>query len=249
MAEKKFLVDINLNLNQLLNGRVENGTSFVTGGVGSKGRVMYDTSTNRILYDTGTTIETVANLNDVTGLLDFKGGYDALTNTPDLTTPLAGSVLKGDFYVVTVDGVAFFGEPLTVGDSLIAQIDNPSALTDWVVLNGNVVYASETVAGIIEIATQVETDGGTDDLRAITPLKLSTYVTNKAITKKVEFLSQLLSPLPLTLTHNLNTRQVQVSVYDSSTYVEYEVQIVATTVNSITITTNNTVTADVNVIG
>lgn len=37
-----------------------------------------------------------------------------------------------------------------------------------------VVVASETVAGKIEIATQAETDTGTDDLRAITPLKLAT---------------------------------------------------------------------------
>lgn len=248
MAEKKFLVDINLNLNQLLNSRIENGTSFVSGGIASVGRVVYDTSTNRILYDTGSQLETVATLNDVTGLLDFKGGYNALTNTPNLTTPSSGAVLKGDFYVVSVDGT-FFGEALEVGDSLIAQIDNPSALTDWVILQGNVVYASETVAGVIELATQVETDLGTDDLRAVTPLKLSTYVSNLGITKKVNFLSQALSPLPTILTHNLNTRQIQVAVFDSATFQEYEVEVVATTVNTVTLTTNSSVTADINVIG
>jgi hypothetical protein len=35
--------------------------------------------------------------------------------------------------------------------------------------------ATETTAGILEIATQAETDTGTDDLRAITPLKLATW--------------------------------------------------------------------------
>lgn len=35
--------------------------------------------------------------------------------------------------------------------------------------------ASETVAGIAEIATQVETDAGTDDARMVTPLKLANY--------------------------------------------------------------------------
>lgn len=34
--------------------------------------------------------------------------------------------------------------------------------------------ASETVAGIMELATQAETDAGTDDLRAVTPLKFAT---------------------------------------------------------------------------
>jgi hypothetical protein len=38
--------------------------------------------------------------------------------------------------------------------------------------------ASETVKGIIEIATQAETNAGTDDLRAITPLKLSVWPGN-----------------------------------------------------------------------
>lgn len=38
----------------------------------------------------------------------------------------------------------------------------------------SVVAASETVAGKIEIATQAETDAGTDDARAVTPLKLAT---------------------------------------------------------------------------
>lgn len=39
--------------------------------------------------------------------------------------------------------------------------------------------ASETVKGIIEIATQAETNTGTDDLRAITPLKAATKFANK----------------------------------------------------------------------
>jgi hypothetical protein len=36
--------------------------------------------------------------------------------------------------------------------------------------------ASETAKGIAELATQAETDAGTDDLRIVTPLKLVTYV-------------------------------------------------------------------------
>jgi hypothetical protein len=248
MAEKKFLVDLNLNLNELLNSRLENGTTFTSGGTPFTGRVMYDTVNNRILYDTGTTLQTVATLNDVTGALNFIGGYNVTTNTPNLTTPPAGTVNKGDFYVVTTGGT-FFTETLEVGDSLIAQVNNPSTLADWVILQANVIYASETNAGVIEIATQIETDAETDDLTAITPLKLGTYVANKGLTKKVSFTSQTVSTTPLVLTHNLNTREIQVAVFDSATYDEYVVQVVATTVNTVTITANSTVTANVNVIG
>lgn len=41
--------------------------------------------------------------------------------------------------------------------------------------SGDTIEASETNAGIIEIATQAETDAGTDDARAVTPAKLANY--------------------------------------------------------------------------
>ncbi len=49
------------------------------------------------------------------------------------------------------------------------------ALANQAGLLGLFPAASETVASIIEIATQTETNTGTDDLRAITPLKLKTF--------------------------------------------------------------------------
>ena len=57
-----------------------------------------------------------------------------------------------------------------------------SATAGWaaVVLgipSGDLPAASETVAGIIEIATQAETNAGTDDARAVTPLKLNAATT------------------------------------------------------------------------
>lgn len=43
--------------------------------------------------------------------------------------------------------------------------------------SGSPPSASETVAGILEIATQTETNTGTDDARAVTPLKFATRMT------------------------------------------------------------------------
>jgi len=177
MAKKKFLVNIDLNLNQLINSRAENGTGFTTGGINYKGRLMYDTSTNRVLYDTGVAIETIANLNDVSGLLEFQGGYNALTNTPNLINPPSGTINKGDYYIVTVEGT-FYGTLLEIGDSLFASVDNPTTINGWVIVQANVVYATETIAGIILLATQEEVNTGTNNSKAITPLTLATYVTN-----------------------------------------------------------------------
>ena len=84
--------------------------------------------------------------NAIVGGLVYQGGYDAATNTPDLTTS-PNSILKGWTYTVTADGT-FLGEQLRVGDVLIAEINNPSALTDWTTVQNNIDLASLTQVGI-----------------------------------------------------------------------------------------------------
>lgn len=71
----------------------------------------------------------------VVGLLDYKGAYDATTNIPDLDTSPSG-ILKGDTYTVSVAG-NFFTEPVSPGDMLIAEQDNPTTLDHWSRVNQN----------------------------------------------------------------------------------------------------------------
>jgi len=80
------------------------------------------------------------------GGLVYQGGYNASTNTPDLTTS-PNSIEKGWTYTVTADGT-FFGEQLRVGDVLIAEVDDPSALADWTTVQNNIDLASLTQVGI-----------------------------------------------------------------------------------------------------
>ena len=80
------------------------------------------------------------------GGLIYQGGYDANLNSPDLTTS-PNSILKGWTYTVTADGT-FFGEQLRVGDVLIAEVDDPSALTDWTTVQNNIDLASASQVGI-----------------------------------------------------------------------------------------------------
>ena len=82
----------------------------------------------------------------VAGGLVYQGGYDAATNTPDLTTS-PNSILKGWTYTVTADGT-FFGEQLRVGDVLIAEVNDPSALTDWTTVQNNIDLATDLLVGI-----------------------------------------------------------------------------------------------------
>lgn len=73
--------------------------------------------------------------------------------------------------------------------------------------------ASETTAGIAELATQTETDTGTDDARIVTPLKLATWSGRKL--KHAADVGDG-SATQYTITHNFGTYDVHVAVYRNS---------------------------------
>jgi hypothetical protein len=55
---------------------------------------------------------------------------------------------------------------------LVAEVDSASTLADWTVVNKNIpdiVDASETAKGIIEIATQAEVDAASSTVLAVVP--------------------------------------------------------------------------------
>lgn len=110
--------------------------------------------------------------------LILKGGLDA-SGTNELPTGNAG-----DTYKITVAG-NFNGTTnlMDVGNTVICYVDSTAANTpaNWIFLQSDIQASSETVVGYIEIATQVETDAETDDTRAVTPLKLATYISGKGI--------------------------------------------------------------------
>lgn len=127
--------------------------------------------------------------------------------------------------------------------------EGTSAGTQWrqtqvngVVGTNNVIFtsfgssapaATESTAGVAEIATQGETDTGTDDARMVTPLKLATYA------GRAKRYSQNVGDAAATsiaVTHNLNTDDTQVYVREtggSKRHVLCEIQ--HTSVNSVTL--------------
>lgn len=93
--------------------------------------------------------------------------------------------------------------------------------------------ASESTAGKIEIATQAETDAGTDDQRAITPLKLATW---SSAPKRYAAAVGDGSNTSYTITHNLSTRDLQVNVYrNSGNYDEVDVEVRHTSTTQLTL--------------
>ena len=90
----------------------------------------------------------------VSSSLTYRGGYNASTNTPDLTTS-PNSILTGDTYAVTVAGNAsgFWSPTLNIGDLVIANIDDPSTIGDWTEVQSNIDVATDTVQGIANFPT------------------------------------------------------------------------------------------------
>jgi len=249
MATKTFLYNLDLNFNELINSKFQ--ILATDPAVPLQGQFWYNSTSNRFKYYDGTSTQEVANLNDIVGLLNYKGGYDAATNTPDLdTTPAAGTIKKGDVYTVTVAG-NFFTEPVSPGDMIIAEIDDPAALSDFTVVEQNLNPATETVAGYIRIATQAETDAGTNDSIAITPLKLATYIASQGFTRK--FAVDLDSTDPavtrvvaggqttFTVTHNLGTDDANVSVRRISNGREVAISVEFPTANTIDVIGNGNI--------
>jgi len=93
--------------------------------------------------------------------------------------------------------------------------------------------ASESTAGIAEIATQGETDSGTDDSRIVTPLKLKTW---SGAPKRYAAAFGDGSATSYTITHNLGSRDLTVAVYrNSGNYDEVECDVEHSTTNTVTL--------------
>lgn len=115
-------------------------------------------------------------------------------------------------------------------DQINGTID--SSTISWVAFGTSAPSASESTAGIAELATQAETDAGTDDARIITPLKLATW---SGRIKKFSVSVGDGSATSYTVTHNLASRDVHVTVYNASNYEEVITDVAHTTTNTLTI--------------
>lgn len=140
------------------------------------------------------------------GIYLCKAGAWVRTTDADAATELEGAAVtvqrgtsnENTTWLQTTDGI-------TLGSSNIV----------WQQLGTSVPDASETVKGIIEIATQAETNTGTDDVRALTPKKL----------KDQNYLATLASPTftgtPAAPTAALGTNTTQVATTE---FVQQQIQ-------------------------
>jgi hypothetical protein len=233
MATKSFYHDIHLHkVSELVEARIQNITSAdktTLGGTlntANKGLVVYDTDVSKLFIWSGSAWQEVAA--SVSGAMTYKGSV--AYNATEPTSPAVG-----DFYVFSDAGTNTWNtsDVVQAGDSAVWNG------TSWDFIQGNVVDASETVKGVVELATTAEVITGTDTTRAVTAAgvaaKLSDY---KA--PKVYFNSSasLTANTPLTIAHNLalqNRNAFTINVMDSG-HSQISVDVDSVDQNNLTVT-------------
>lgn len=109
-----------------------------------------------------------------------------------------------------------------------------STSVTWTSFGTSAAAATETTAGVAEVATQGETDGGTDDQRFLTSLKLNNWFGRK---RKLTQTFGDGSATTFNIDHNFSTRDVVVEVYrNSGGYDSVLCDVTRPTVNRITLT-------------
>ena len=107
---------------------------------------------------------------------------------------------------------------------------------NWAVFGTSSPAASETVAGIAELATQAEVDTGTDTTRIVTPAGLAAWP-NRAKRYAADFGDGVATSF--TITHGLNTRDLDVTVrLTSGSLAAVEAEVQYTSVSAVTIIVN-----------
>ena len=175
MATKQFYHNIDLvKVGQLLDARIKNVTSAEKStlaaqlGSGNKGLVIYDTDLSEMAIWDGVTFRQVSS--DITGDVIFRGVINPTNaNTASVEAVNGNQYVADTAGTLTKTGVTFSpSAEVEVGDIVLF-----TGSTTATILQRNVDYATATVAGIVELATQAEVDAGTDVDRVITPATLA----------------------------------------------------------------------------
>lgn len=189
---------VKINANAVTLGKIQQiaGLRVLGNLSGSTADVAEVTVITDLASASSTTLATSASVKtyidaSIGALGNLEGGWSAASGAfPVGSSPVSGTK-AGDYWYVstagTTGGVAF-----NVGDVIIAKINNAStsSAADWIQLEVNRDQATETVLGLVEIATQTETDTGTNDTAAVTPLKLAGRTATESRTGIAELATQ-----------------------------------------------------------
>lgn len=212
----------------------------VVQGVAWKDHVRAASTVNVTLTAPGTTMDTVVlvsgdrvllknqTVTSANGIYVFNGPATTLTRSTDadVFTELESAVVTVDSEVGATNGGTTWRQSEVNGTIGVTPVT-------WVSFGSSAPAATETVAGVAELATQAETDAGTDDARIVTPLKLATASSTRKLFETTVGDGVATS---YTITHNLASRGVHVTVYRASgNFDEVGVEKQHSTTNTVTL--------------
>ena len=206
-------------------------------GISWKSSVRAASTANINLSSPGTTIDAITMTNgdrflakDQTtasqnGIYIFNGAASAATRALDASTfeELEGAV------VTVQEGTSNQGSRFR--QTAVNGVIDTDAIT-WVSDNASVPSATETIAGVAEVATQAETDAGVADNVFITPLKLANW--SGRVQKAFATIGDG-AATSFVLTHNFGTTDILVNVFLASTGEEIICDIVRNSSTQVTL--------------
>lgn len=223
-----FGVNVELSKNQLLLARAQNVTTTERTDLAAtllttdKGLFVYDTDLLKMFLWNGTAFIDQTPAPPTIG--QYRGGFAHTAAVP-------ANLVTGDWVIFTSSGTLTNfvpGEVVQIAD--LAFYNG----TTWNLVQGNVIYATETVPGVVQLATNAEAVAVTDATKAITPSTLG-----KKVNSYKQHVPNVLANTPVEVTHNLNSDFVQVKCYYGATLPTQEIVLDVTYgQNSVFITSN-----------
>jgi hypothetical protein len=166
----------NVEVGDLIIALTDGTAAGTQAAVGAQWNIVQANIDGAVVGPASATSGNLASYSGTTGKLVADSGF----------SPSNGAIGAGSATVLPTSAqVVAYAQPLDADLTSIAAVTTTSygraflALANQAGLMALVAAASETVAGILEIATQVETDTATDDARAVTPLKLASNIATK----------------------------------------------------------------------
>lgn len=176
----------------------------------------------------------------LTGALIYQpGGYIPSTSQGSMAAPspvTSATIKTGMVWVITANGWVG-NEPVSVGDHLIANTDNASnAPANYQIIEKgipDIVDATDSVKGLIQIATDVESITGTDALKAMTPKSTKAVLDAKIKSKTWQIGDG--SSVTFPISHGWDTWNVDIICYRNTDNRKINVSCVPTSANDVQI--------------
>lgn len=204
---KKFLTSLDLDNNELINGRLENLATDPA--FGNAGRVYYNTATGKARLDTGGAIVDLGNVGDMEKSLYDTNGDGTVDNA------------------AAVPWTGVTGKPATFTPSAHTHLS--SEITDFVTaVNTQVAAYWDSIAG---------TDANVDTIREVLDMVLANASTLQSQIGRFNADIGDGTATSIGVTHSLNSLDVTVEVYEKATGASVQVDVVRTTADVVTITT------------